>query len=310
MSVLDRSALVRRGARVDVVLVMAVATCTFWAANVAVVKWAISEWQPLAYTADRLVVGTALFCGWVLLRERSLRVERRDLPLLALAGGIGIAGNQISFMYAERYTTATTVSMLMAASPAFAALAAWLAGQERVTPRHWAGLGVAALGVLLVLRGSTGRIDLTSMRGDLLALLMAATWAIYSVLIRPLTRRYSASRISAVVLLFGAPILLGLSFHQVVGQDYGSLGGGAWVAIVYSLFFSLVFTNILWFGAISRAGAPRVTALLPLQPLLGAFFAIVFLGEDLALLQVAGGVVIVGGILLTRRRPEATPVPD
>jgi drug/metabolite transporter (DMT)-like permease len=148
------------------------------------------------------------------------------------------------------------------------------------------------------------------MRGDLLALLMAATWAIYSVLIRPLTRRYSASRISAVVLLFGAPILVALSFRQITAQDYGSLGSGAWVAIVYSLFFSLVFTNILWFGAISRAGAPRVTALLPLQPLLGAFFAIVFLGEALAWLQVAGGIVIVGGILLTRRRPEATPVPD
>jgi drug/metabolite transporter (DMT)-like permease len=296
----------------DRVLATIVLVIAFWALNVTIVKWALGQWLPLAYSFDRFVVGTILFAGWVLLREGSLRVQRADLPMLACAGAVGIFGNQIAFMYATTYTSATTVSLLMATAPGFAALAAWVLGHERVTRRHWIGLGVAAAGTVLVLRGSGARLDLTSLRGDLCALAMGASWALYSVLIRPLMGRYSASRISAIVLVVGTPMILPFAWSQVARQDYGSLTTGAWAAVVYSLFFSLLFTNILWFGAVHRGGAARATAVLPLQPFLGALFALLFLGERVTPLEWIGGLVIVAGIGFTRLRgsrpgPEHPP---
>ena len=101
--------LVHRGVVVDRALVMIVVTIVFWALNITIVKMTVNEWHPLAYSVDRFAVGTALFAAWVWWRERSLRVRRRDLPLLVIAGAIGIAGNQIGFMYAEHDTSATTV---------------------------------------------------------------------------------------------------------------------------------------------------------------------------------------------------------
>jgi drug/metabolite transporter (DMT)-like permease len=287
---------------VDRALVMIVVTIVFWALNITIVKMTVNEWHPLAYSVDRFAVGTALFAAWVWWRERSLRVRRRDLPLLVIAGAIGIAGNQIGFMYAEHDTSATTVALLMATTPAFAALTAWMLGHERVGRLHWAGLAIAVAGTALVLRGAGATLDITSLRGDLFALLMASTWGVYSVLIRPLMREYSAARISVIVLVVGTLILLPFAWHQVVTQDYQSLTVGAWSSVVYSLFFSLVFTNILWFGAIHRGGAARATAVLPLQPLLGAVFAVALLGEHLAPLEIIGGLVIVVGIAVTRRK--------
>ena len=69
----------------------------------------------------------------------------------------------------------------------------------------------------------------------------------------------------------------------------------AWACFVYSLFFSLVFTNIMWFTAIDRVGAARASLYANLQPFLGAFFALVVLSEEMSGLQFVGGVVIAAG---------------
>jgi drug/metabolite transporter (DMT)-like permease len=300
---------VREESRGDRVVALLATTIVFWSLNVTVVKSVVDEWQPLAYSVDRFVIGGAIFAAWVYLRERSFRIARRDLPLLALAAFVGIACNQIGFMYAEQHTSATTISLLLATTPAFAAVAG-LAFGERVTGLHWLGIATATGGTALVLVGGTGHLQLTNLEGDGLALVAAGSWGIYSAMIRPLMLRYSAPRISIVVLLIGVPMMLPFSFRQVVGQDYGALSTGAWASLVYSLFFSLVFTNIMWFTAIHRGGAAKATAVMPLQPFLGAIFAFLLLGEHLAWLQLAGGVVIVAGIMLTRIREPETGTPD
>ena len=79
---------------------------------------------------------------------------------------------------------------------------------------------------------------------------------------------------------------------------------------VYSLFFSLVFTNIMWFTAIDRVGAARSALYANLQPFLGAFFALVVLSEEMGTLQIAGGLVIGAGILLARRAQPPAPSVD
>jgi len=154
-----------------------------------------------------------------------------------------------------------------------------------------------------VLVGGPGQLDLTSLRGDLLALLAAATWGIYSTLVKPLFARYSPNRVSTLVLCAAVPMLTVVALPQVVHQDYGAITLGGWGALIFSVFFGLVFTNILWFGAIHRGGAARATAVMPIQPFLGALFAFALLGETVSLQQMLGGVVIVLGIWLTRRRP-------
>ena len=103
----------------------------------------------------------------------------------------------------------------------------------------------------------------------MLALLAAASWGIYSALVRPLLDRYSPNRISTVVVCAALPMLAVVSLPQVLRQDYGSVTLGGWGALIFSVFFSLVITNMLWFGAIQAGGAARATAVLPIQPFLG-----------------------------------------
>jgi drug/metabolite transporter (DMT)-like permease len=123
-------------------------------------------------------------------------------------------------------------------------------------------------------------------------------------------RRYSPYRISAFVLLVGSVPLLFTAGKQLVTQDWTDLSALAWACFVYSLFFSLVFTNVMWFTAIDRVGAARASLYANLQPFLGAVFALLVLGEDMSDLQFAGGFVIGAGILLARAGPPPQPSPD
>jgi drug/metabolite transporter (DMT)-like permease len=288
----------RRG---DAVLAPLVLVMVIWALNVTMVKWAVEVWEPLAFAFLRFAVGGVLFAGWVLWREGSLRVARRDVPLLVLAAAFGIFLNQLCFMYAAVYAPAGIISLLQATAPAFAAVAAAVLGLEVVRRGHWLGLAIAGVGVLLVLRGSGASLELTSIRGDLLALGMAASFAWYSVAIRPLMRRYSAPRISALVFLIGAPMLLPFTFGQLASQDYSALDAGLWGALAYSSLIALVFTNLLWFDAVHRAGTARTTAVMPVQPFVGALLAFVLLGERLTWLEWLGGALVIAGIVLTQR---------
>jgi drug/metabolite transporter (DMT)-like permease len=298
---------VRRRLPADVLLLV---TVLFWSFNFTVVKYALTHgWKPLSYSSVRFAIGAALFSAFTLGREGSLRVERRHVPLMVGAAALGIWLNQLSFTYAVRLTTAATVALMFGTLPIFVALAARAFRIERLRLRHWLATIISFSGVALVALGSSGGLG-GDLGGILLGLAASVTWALYSVAMEPLMQRYSPYRISAFMLLAGSVPLLLSAVHQLGTQDWSALGGLAWAAFVYSLFFSLVFTNVMWFTAIDRVGAARASLYANLQPFLGAFFALVVLSEEMGSLQVAGGFVIGAGILVARLARPPAPSPD
>jgi drug/metabolite transporter (DMT)-like permease len=285
-------------------------TVLFWSFNFTVVKYALTHgWEPLSYSSVRFAIGAALFSAVTYGREHTLRVGRADVGLLVLAAAVGIWLNQVSFSYAVDLTNAATVALVFGTLPIFVALISQAFRQERLRVRHWLASVISFTGVALVAAG--GSVSLGGdLGGLLLALVAAATWAGYSVAMGPLMRRYSPYRISAFVLLVGSVPLFASAATQLVHQDWRALGAVAWAAFFYSLFFSLVFTNVMWFEAIDRVGAARASLYANLNPFLGAFFALVVLSEEMGPLQFAGGAVIAAGILLARLARPPAPSPD
>lgn len=302
------AAATRRGA--DIAIALATLVQVIWALHIVIVKWSLGAgWSPLAYMALRFAIGSVLFAVWVLWREGSLRVAPRHLAALALCSTIGILLNQIAFTRAAQATTAATIALMMAAAPACAAAFAVLARQERVGLRHWLGVGLAIVGVAMILESGGGPLDLSSIEGDLWALGAAASWALYGVILRPLVGIYSASRVSAWTLLAGAPMLVAVGWDDLHAQDWSGLGPSQWGAFAYSTVAALLVTNVIWFSAIQKVGAARITALMPLQPVAGVVLAVVLLGEEVAPLALAGGSLVIVAVLATTRReprPDAT----
>src|SRR5437588_8732525 len=299
----------RRMARADLLLLV---TVCLWGFNFTVTKYVLTHgFKPLAYSSLRYGGAALLFSGLTYRLEGRLSLRRRDLPLLLLAAGVGIWLNQITYMYAVKLTTATTVALILGSTPIFAALIARAFGLERLSRIFWIASAVSFAGVALVAVGSGGGLS-GDVGGDMLAVAAAATWAACSVLVAPLMRGYSPYQISAFVLVVGWIPLVATGVGQLRSQDWGAVGWLDWVCLGYALLGPLVLTNVLWFTAIDRVGPSRATLFANLQPFVAAIFALAILSERITPLQVAGGLAIGAGIVLSRGRrpqPQAEGVP-
>ncbi len=276
-----------------------------WALNLTVSRYILTHgFRPLAYSTVRYGLASLVFIGIVAAAERSFRVGRRDLGIV-VAAAVVLMLNQIGFVYALKTTSASVIALILAATPIFAALIGLVLGTEVLPPRFWVGAALSFVGVGLVAFG-TGAGLRVDPAGVALGILTAATWAVYSVLITPLMRTYSPSRISALVLPLSWIGIAVVALPQTRSQDW-QLGWGVWVLLAFATLGPLVVTNVLWFKSLDRIGASRATLATNLQPFVAALFAVVLLGERIDAVQVGGGVLIGVGVLAARRRSPVSP---
>ena len=286
---------------------MLLATVTLWGLNFTVTKYVLSHgFQPIAYGCLRFGAAAAILSGVAYGRERSFEMRRRDLIALGGAALVGIFLNQLTFVYAIKLTTATTVALLFGTLPVLAGLFAFVLGIERLGRRFWLAGALAASGAALVALGSGGAVS-THIWGVALALAATATWAWYSVAASPLLERYTPLRVSSLAFVIGTIPLFIAGSPQLAGQDY-SFGPGIWLLYVFAVLGPLVVANLLWFGAISRVGPSRASVFANLQPFLAAIFSLLILGESMTGVQIAGGLAIAGAIVLSRDRKVAPRV--
>src|SRR5262249_1239694 len=293
--------MVRRASAVDLMLL---GTVLLWALNVTVTRYVVTHGlKPLAYGTIRYFAATALFWCFTLQRERSFRIRLADWKLVALAATL-IFVNQVCFVVSVHETNASTVALMLGATPVIIGVITSLLGMETLAASFWLGAALAFAGVGLVALGGGGGVS-GNLGGDIVAICAAVTWAGYSVAIAPLMRRYSPFRISALVRGLGWLPLALVSLPQLREQEWSGLGWAVWLAIAYAILGPLFLTNILWFTAIDRVGPSRAALFANLQPFFAVLFALVLLSERLDRWEIVGGLAIAAGIVLERvRRSE------
>jgi len=214
----------------------------------------------------------------------------------------------VCFVYSVDKTSAATVTLFLGTTPIFIGVVASVIGLERMGRGFWLATAVSLVGVAFVASGSGGFSG--HVFGDGLAVSTALTWAMYSVAITPLMRRYSPFRISALVLVLGWLPIAVVGIPQTTSQSF-HFGALVWIGFGFAVVGPLFLTNILWFTAISRVGPSRASLFSNLQPAIGVGFAIVLLGEHLTRWEVIGGALILAAVVLERsRRPSVEPPGD
>ena len=293
---------VRRPTTVELMLLT---TIVLWALNLTASRYVLTHgFQPLAYSTLRYATAAAIFLVLTAALERTVRVGRVDVRLVLGAAAL-LFVNQIGFVYALDRTTASTVGLILGATPIFAALIAVALGLDRLSRRFWLATIVSFAGVGLVAAGAGGELS-GDFLGIVMSILTAATWAGYSIAVTPLQERYSPYRVSALVLGLTTLALAVAGSSQTATQEL-SLGWDVWSLFAFAVLGPLVITTVLWFRTLDRIGAARATLAANLHPFVAALFAVILLSESMTLVQVAGGVLIAVGIALARvrRRPVA-----
>ncbi|HJQ20865.1 MAG TPA: DMT family transporter [Gemmatimonadaceae bacterium] len=283
----------------DVALVL---MSVIWGVNYSVVKYGTSVLSPLAYNDVRITLATIalLVVAWI---WGGTPPSRRDVFALLALGALGNGVYQIFFVEGVAHTRAGEAALVVGASPALMALFGRMLGVEQISRRGIVGVALSMFGVALIVLGRAASADPLhggSLKGDLLVLVGAVCWAIYTVILTPFTRRINGWWLSAITILGGCLVLTVAGFGDVLAMQWASVPRAAWAAILYSGLGALVIAYMFWYYGVRVMGATRTAMYGNLQPLIALLVAWLTLGEVPSLSQWVGATTIVSGVLLTR----------
>ncbi len=277
-----------------------------WGINFAVVKAALAEMTPLSFNSIRVILASALTLLSLKLIEGDVGFIRGDWWRLL---GLGLIGNtcyQLLFINGIDRTTAGNSALLLATIPIFVSLTGAALGVERVEKLAWVGVFFSFAGILMVIVGSGKELSLAkgTIEGDVLTLIGAAAWSLYTVLSRPLLSRYSALKLTALAMAAGTPFIVLFSIPQLLAQDWAAVSWQGWLGLFFSGSMAIALGYIIWNTGVSKIGSTRTAVYSNLSPVIAAIFAWLTLGEAITAFMVVGAAMIFLGIYLTRRSSQ------
>ncbi|PDZ86334.1 DMT family transporter [Bacillus toyonensis] len=265
-----------------------------WGINYTIAKYGLVEFTAIEFTAIRMMAAAPLLLLLTFFIEKSLYVERKDIPRLIVVSFVGIVLYQTLFMETVKYTSATNASLLISISPIFTTLFAVFLKQEKFSSRKLIGSMIAFVGAALVL--VAGHSLASSFYGNGIGMITSICWGLYPVLAGPLIKKYSALRVTTWSALVGAIPLLLLSGPHVFVMPFHITKGMTLFALLYSIFFVTVFGLVMWYIGVQKIGASHTMVYMYITPIVAVLFAAIWANESISLQQMIGGIIIFFGL--------------
>jgi len=229
------------------------------------------------------------------------RIIRKDYLILLFVVLFGSVVAPYLYIYGLDKTTAVNASFLSNSEPLFTALLAFLVLKERGKPKDYVGILIIALGaVFLTTNAEFQKLSLTSQFfGNLLIMAAGFSWSLDNNLSIFLSKKRDIIFITALKCLLGGATLLLLSFPLGIKVQIPLLtlpylcSAGA---------LSIGFSVLLFLFALREIGAMKTGVIFSTASLFGALTAFLVLKEELTLVQLIAGMMMLAGVLLMYKR--------
>jgi drug/metabolite transporter (DMT)-like permease len=272
-----------------------------WGASFVATKVALRYASPTVVVWLRFAMGVVILGIFVLTSQKFALPQKRDWAYFALLGFLGITFHQWLQSTGLVTTQATTASWVVASIPIFMALLGWLVLKEKLLWLQVAGILLSTFGVLLVVtRGdlavlASGKFGTI---GDLLVLISAPNWAVFSILSRRGLKEYPAIVMMFYVMIFGW-LFSSILFAAEDGlSQTGRIPWDGWAAIAFLGIFCSGLAYVFWYDALQGLSVAQTGAFLFLEPVVTVVVAALILKERLYLGTLIGGVLILAGVWL------------
>ncbi len=248
-----------------------------------------------------IAVGTLFF--WLLLRSPArLKIARQDILYFALFGTVGMGLCQFTYLFAISRIHVAAAILLQYLAPSFIALYAVVFARERLRWPTLVALLGATCGCYLVVGAYTLDLLTMNLAGILSGVLSAVTFAWYSI-----HGEYGMRRYDPWTVLFYALLFAGLVWNifypplEAFRQDYKLL---EWGWILYIGVFGTLLPFGLYLQGVNYIRATRASITATLEPITAGIVAYLFLNEIMGPLQIFGGILVIGSIILLQLKQE------
>ena len=308
-----------------VAYILMILTSIIWGGTWPLGRWLVSEEvggatiPPFMIAVIRYFL--AVICFFLILRFKqgtlNWQFAKEHWKILTLMGLLSVTIYQAGYLIGELLTSASDASIMVATNAVWVViLSSSFLKTERFAWRKMVGSLLAFIAVVIVVGFSPNVNVENRILGDIMILLGALAYAIYTVIsrfflnkTRENTESYQPSSIWIMtwVSLFGflitTPIALIISPQFLIPASYLTIPPRVWIGISYLAFISTIGAYTFYLEGVKRLNASRAAIFQALVPLFGVLFSALFLQEafDVFVYPFALFLVIVGIILVNRK---------
>ena len=282
-----------------------------WGASFIATKIALIDISPISIVWLRFTMGVFILGIAVAFRKQFALPKKSEWGYLAMLGFLGITFHQWLQSNGLQTSEASTTAWIIATTPIFMALLGWAVLKEGLALMKIFGIGLAALGVLLVVTdGNLASISIGQFGapGDILILISAFNWAVFSALSRRGLKSHPASLMMFYVISFGW-LFTSLLFFPTNGfAEISGLTINGWMAVAFLGVFCSGLAYIAWYDALQSLSTAQTGVFLYIEPLVAVAVAFFILDEAVTPASVLGGAVILFGVWLVNRPSQSIQV--
>lgn len=275
-----------------------------WGGSFIATKVVLRDISPVTIVWMRFAMGIIILGIAVAARKQFALLDKKEWLYFALLGFLGITFHQWLQSTALQTSEASTTAWIVATTPVFMAILGWVVLKEKLGWVKIVGILLAFVGVLVIVYdGDLSAISLRSFGkpGDILILISAINWTVFSVLSRRGLKQHPAAFMMFYVMLLGWLFTSILFFTTQNVSDVQNLTANGWLGMAFLGIFCSGLAYIAWYDALQALGTAQTGVFLYIEPLVTVVVAFFVLSEAITLASLLGGGVIILGVWLVNR---------
>jgi len=286
----------------------ALITIIVWAATFISIKLLLKDFSPIEIMLYRLVLAYL-----VLLAASPRFVKYNNLKEELLFFGAGLCGVTLYFIFqntALSLTVASNVSILISISPFFTAIfSRFFVKEEQFHSNFFVGFGVSIIGIFLISFNGNFILKLNPV-GDVLAILSAVVWAMYSLIMKRIsTLNYNTIQFTRKIFFYG--LLLLIPFLKLFDFQLDLSRFSSVPNLLNILFLGIgasALCYVTWNYAVSVLGAVKTSVYIYLIPIITIIISAIVLREKITLVAMLGVLLILFGLYLSGRKTKTSEI--
>lgn len=281
-------------------LLSVIAAVLIWSVSFVATKVAFHTIPPLTLGALRFVFAAIILGSVLLVQHRLILPKPGDLLRMAVSGILGITIYFSMENIGVKLATAADAALIVASYPAITMLLETVFYRMRISWIRFLGVGLAILGVYLIVLESSNISGAQRFTGDLILAVAGIVWSFYNFITRKVVNKYPTFLITFYQTVAGAIAFLPLAWMEWKEWQVPTLN--SMVALLYLSVFCSVIAFLLYANGLRKLSSSSAVTVMNLVPVFGVLFAVLFLHEPLSGIQFIGGIVVIFGIMLSVRQ--------
>ncbi len=286
-------------------LFLATIVAIIYGVNYTIAKEVMPHYiKPFGFILARVIGAGVLF--WIsgfFIRKEKIAVS--DYKAVFLAALFGMALNMLAFFKGLNLTTPISASVIMTTTPIIVLSFSALFLKEAITKKKVLGIVIGMIGAIgLIVYGQKLSLSLDGMLGNFLILVNAASYGMYLIVVKGLTKKYHPITLAKWMYLIGFFLVLPFGYHEFIIVEWSVLPVSALLRIGFVVMFTTYVAYMFNLIAIKKLKPTTLSIFIYLQPVIATSYALAVGSDSLNLVKILATSLIFVGVYLVTKKPR------